>query len=1063
MQQHSYPFRLKDLKRLAITDELTGLYNRRYFHFRLKEEIERAKRSDREVAILLLDLDGLKSVNDMYGHQRGDQLLADFAEVLLAQVRSFDLVARYAGDEFIVILPESGEEEANRIGERIRKAISEGSFQGTPVLKTTTSIGIAIYPVDGTIIDALISSADKGLYAAKRRGKNQVARAVDQETPEDYKRQLRKTRLIGRDEELFLLKKQLSRAMNGDAGAVFITGEMGVGRTRLLREFELRAQQAGALTMLETCSEPSQFIPHQPIRGAIRNFVNTNSQKAYRTMMKLNKTQRNELSRLLPELDPTRLEITDVSRTSSDEEFQLFDAVTQYFILLSESTPLIVLLDDIHWLDEATTKLLIYMMKALDNHRILLVGSFLKGDPGESGGGKIAFYSWVKSFKDITEISTLELQRFNMLHTKELVQSLLGQVLPVVFTNLVHSECEGIPFFVEEILKTLIEKKQLVWTNTGWHVKKIQSLKAPDSIREMIFSRLDILDDEERQVMTMSAVIGRVFDFDTLQLVSGRNEGHLLDILERLETLQLIYQLPTQLGEKYQFKHNKIKEVLYEQLDARRKRKMHRRIAVVMERLHRGKTELVAGELAHHYVQGRMIEKAVRLYRRAGDKAGTLNAEASALRYYARAIKLINQDPQKFSEELSVLHQKMALLFKTQGRSVQAIREFKQAMSVGKSSLTPFRRAQLHRWMAQIHVDNGRYDAASKDIRKAENHLDPDQDDIEILRLEICKASLMLQRGEYEACLEVARKLIDSLKAIQHLVALSDVYDLMATVEYNLGNRDQALRLYSDSLKLRREEKDLSRISKSYNNLAGVFMEAGRWKDALNWYKKCIKIEETSGHFASLSHPYAMVAKILLLQNSLDEAEKYCKHSIEIEEKSQNIPGIAICLIILTEIYIERQDLVSAKKVFSRAETLHSDHDIGIVGQKVVVAKAKLELAEGNWEKALKIADDILRIRKLFGDPPAIADAYMLLGQIEKAGSNPPAANKHFEKAEKLFREIGNRFKLATCLKEKGAFTKAQGNYLASYQYLTSAKNIFAEIGSDNEVTEIIELLEESS
>jgi len=1025
MQDQSYPFQLDELKQMAITDELTGLYNRRYFHFRMKAEMERSRRSKRQLAVLLLDLDGFKSVNDTYGHPRGDQLLIDFAELLSSYVRPFDLVARYAGDEFIIMLPESGVDEASKFAERIRKSISEHLFYGKPNLKTSTSIGISVYPIDNEDIDLLISLADKGLYTAKRNGKNRVARVTDQSMSDD-KKQLNKTRLIGRDEELFLLNQELNKTLDGRTGGLFITGEMGTGKSRLITEMQFRAQQAGAITLLETCSEHNRFFPYLPIRGWLRNFFKNNSQTAYQSIRKLNKMQRVEMIHLLPGLDPGQLDITDVSLRSSEEEYQLFDAVTQYFIKLSELTAVVVFLDDIQWLDEASTKLLIYLLKTAQNHRILLVGSFLKGDPSDTGSGKNAFRSWLRGFREATDIRTIEIYRFNRDHTGEFVQALLGQKFSDHFVNLIHSESEGTPFFIEELLKSLMEKKILHWTDEQWHVHKINHLKAPDSIREMIFSSLDRLDEEDRDIVTMAAVIGRIFEFDTLLYVSGRNEGHLLDILERLESLQLINQLPSQHGEKYQFKHNKIREVLCEQLDSRRNKKLHRKIA----------------------------------YALAGDKANMLHAEASALRYYVRAIKLINQNPQKYSEELSVLHQKTGLILKNQGRSVQAIREFQQAMRIGKSSMTQLRRAQIHRWMAQILIDMGKFDEASKNIQRAENYLDPDQDEIELMRLETCLASLLLQRGEYEACLEVAQKHVDALKNTQFKIELSDLYDLMAKVEFNLGHRDQAVRLYSDSLKLRIHEKDMSRISQSYTNLADVFMEAGRWDDAQDWYIKCIETEEKLGHFASLAHPYFKLAKISLLKNSLTEADKYCQQAIEIKEMSQDIPGIAVCYTLMTEIFIKRNDFQEAQKYLDKAEKLHARFDIGVAGRQVVSAKAKLELSKGNLNDAFEIANDILRINRLFGDPPGNAMAYMLLANIEKARKNFPVAMGYYKDAEECYSTLGNRYNLAICLKEKGILSKLQGNYLASYQYLSSAKKIFSKIGADNELIEITEMLE---
>jgi diguanylate cyclase (GGDEF)-like protein len=177
MERNSFYNKTEELKKLTITDDLTGLLNRRYLHERLKDELARSERHGNQLSILMLDLDGFKECNDSYGHLAGDKALKQVAETLLNTVRSMDIVARYGGDEFMVILPETGETIALEIAERLRRNVSK-----KPVLKgietakrpcmITTSIGIACYPEHGKTIELLLKHVDKALYRAKNKGKN---------------------------------------------------------------------------------------------------------------------------------------------------------------------------------------------------------------------------------------------------------------------------------------------------------------------------------------------------------------------------------------------------------------------------------------------------------------------------------------------------------------------------------------------------------------------------------------------------------------------------------------------------------------------------------------------------------------------------------------------------------------------------------------------------------------------------------------------------------------------------------------------------------------------------
>lgn len=161
----------------ATTDGLTGLYNHRYFQGRLEEEITRAKRTESKLSLLMLDIDHFKSYNDQNGHPQGDEILKAIAEVLNRNVRSIDIVSRYGGEEFAIILPEITGENALSVAERIRESVENTNFFGSenqPNKRLTVSIGIAIYPVDAMSKEDLIKKADQALYQAKYQGRNTI-------------------------------------------------------------------------------------------------------------------------------------------------------------------------------------------------------------------------------------------------------------------------------------------------------------------------------------------------------------------------------------------------------------------------------------------------------------------------------------------------------------------------------------------------------------------------------------------------------------------------------------------------------------------------------------------------------------------------------------------------------------------------------------------------------------------------------------------------------------------------------------------------------------------------
>jgi diguanylate cyclase (GGDEF)-like protein len=165
------------LIRFAFTDFLTGLKTRGYFEQQLELEIKRAVRRGEQFAVLMIDIDWFKQLNDRYGHHIGDQVLRDVASLLMKDMREVDTVARYGGEEFVIILPETNAAGATFVAQRLRRSVEQAKFfAGAPhqVEHLTISIGISIFDGDAQFRRDLVENSDAALYAAKRQGRNRV-------------------------------------------------------------------------------------------------------------------------------------------------------------------------------------------------------------------------------------------------------------------------------------------------------------------------------------------------------------------------------------------------------------------------------------------------------------------------------------------------------------------------------------------------------------------------------------------------------------------------------------------------------------------------------------------------------------------------------------------------------------------------------------------------------------------------------------------------------------------------------------------------------------------------
>lgn len=161
---------------MAVIDELTGLYNRRYFERHLAMVLNKAEEQDRDMALMLLDIDYFKPVNDTYGHDVGDAVLKEFATRLQRNIRGVDLACRFGGEEFVVVMPDTDMRQAQGVAERVRSAVADEGFAiGTGMsLNITVSVGLALNGQAGDTPESVIKRADVALYRAKRAGRNRV-------------------------------------------------------------------------------------------------------------------------------------------------------------------------------------------------------------------------------------------------------------------------------------------------------------------------------------------------------------------------------------------------------------------------------------------------------------------------------------------------------------------------------------------------------------------------------------------------------------------------------------------------------------------------------------------------------------------------------------------------------------------------------------------------------------------------------------------------------------------------------------------------------------------------
>jgi diguanylate cyclase (GGDEF)-like protein len=265
-----------------IRDPLTGAYSRALLQERYQEEIERARRYGMHCSLCVFDLDYFKSVNDAYGHARGDAVLRELVQHIGTMLRSSDLLFRYGGDEFILLCPNTAKNDAALLAQRILDYIQATPFAGEPPLSVSLSIGVASFPEDAQTSEALFEAADRRNYLAKRQGRAQVV--ASDSRPRSAVPQLHMSRLIERDEALDQAHHFLEQVPAARSGVLSVVGPGGSGRTRFLAKVAEAARLRGAMVVALSGSAAARLRPYGALLDAdclhdLRLPINANTIK----------------------------------------------------------------------------------------------------------------------------------------------------------------------------------------------------------------------------------------------------------------------------------------------------------------------------------------------------------------------------------------------------------------------------------------------------------------------------------------------------------------------------------------------------------------------------------------------------------------------------------------------------------------------------------------------------------------------------------------------------------------------------------------------------------------
>lgn len=437
---------------------------------------------------------------------------------------------------------------------------------------------------------------------------------------------------VGREREMAELTAALENALSGRGGLVLLAGEPGIGKTRTAEELAVLAAERGAEVLWGRCSEQQGAPPMWPWSQIVRSYARTRDSE---TLLKAFGTGAGrvaggipEIGELLPGFDPPAVE------TGTDHAlFLLFDAFASFLKTASQDRPIVIIIDNLHWADGASLKLLEFITPDLTNSSILLVGTYRDVEVSRRHplSGMLANLNRERSFQRVP------LKGLTEEEVGRLVAAGAGAEQSPEIVRALNDRSEGNPFFVQEFVNLLR------WGNQPSRSATRQSTEwwnqIPEGVREVIGHRLDGLSEECNRVLAVAAVIGRAFSFDLLRrLFKDMDEDQIVNVLEEALAMRIIEEITGGLGH-YQFTHALIGQTLVDELHTTRRVRIHAQIGQVLEDLYGSDAERNAGELAYHFAEAETVlgsTKVIHYSVVAGEQALTAGSRDEAEQHFRR-------------------------------------------------------------------------------------------------------------------------------------------------------------------------------------------------------------------------------------------------------------------------------------------------------------------------------------------------------------------------------------------------------------------------------------------
>jgi class 3 adenylate cyclase/tetratricopeptide (TPR) repeat protein len=822
------------------------------------------------------------------------------------------------------------------------------------------------------------------------------------------------TRFVGRENSMAALMEAFGKVKSGTGQVVGMVGEAGVGKSRLLFEFRHRLPQDEFGYLEGHCIHYGGAMPYLPILDLIRSYFEI--REGEREMIIRKRVKENILNLdqklqgiISPIQDLLSLKVEDevyLKLEPKQRREKVFESLRDLFIRESQERPLVLVIEDLHWIDKTSEEFLDYLIGWLANVKVMLVLLY-RPEYTHSWGNKSYF-------------DRIGLDQLTLKSSAELVRAILegGETAPEL-SNLILNRAAGNPLFMEELTHSLLENGSIQRTGDQYILtKKSSDLQVPDTIQGIIAARMDRLEENLKRIMQVASVIGREFAFRILQSISDMRED-LKSQLLNLQGLELIYEKSLFPELEYVFKHALTQEVAYNSLLSNRRKEIHKRIGKAIEELYPDNLEEFYEVLAYHYSKSEDTEKAYEYLKLSGGKAVGDHAQWEALNFYKEAVDSLNRlpDTEKTKRKLIEVIHLMGTPWAMLGFPESSLPYFQDGEKLTKELDDTRNHAAFDSLIGTYYSFAGNHSEA---LRYAEEGFEEARkvQDVELLTsfgTTLCTAYQALGQNQ-----EIIKKIPEVIRLIEKAGKESEFFRFpLNPYSYFCGETGMALAI------LGRFEEGKVFLEKALHNAvrlgdsvtlglahlfySQIFVVKGTWNSAKEHLEKALRHSEETNIYIGVAFAQCELGYVNSFLGDPETGRRQAGKGLQMYRDSGIENTFAFCHWLMGDIELNLNDLEGAEVSMKEALRLsqkngeRDSEGLGLIG--LGRAFGKKESIEA--EKAEECFSQGLAILQDHGMRPWYAQGHLHLGEFYLDSGQKEKALENLKEAEALFQEMG--------------------------------------------------------